>query len=372
MKKIVFILSAIEAVHAIKRIDEFIDNGYEVEVYGFSRESTKNGCLEINSNIRFKINIIGVFSNEVPYYRRLPIIIKGIRKVISEIKNEDILYIFGLDLAMYLSFHPRITYIYEEADLTYTYLKNKILRRIFKKIDRSIILRSLETVLTSDGFYEYHFENEKKKPSNVSIIPNKLNPSVKQLEYNNNKILNINKIRFGFIGGIRFQSIYNFVKVIAEHFPQHEVLLYGVISHTLNDKMISLIDTYPNISYFGRFQNPSDLPDIYNKIDISIGTYDITSDNVKYAEPNKFYESIYFSVPIIVSSETFLSKKVLELGIGAGIDASNQSLIKNFIGNLDINQIDFWKNNINQINKNDCINYNPIFFEKLKSKLRKK
>jgi len=129
-----------------------------------------------------------------------------------------------------------------------------------------------------------------------------------------------------------------------------------------------LIDNYKNISYFGKFQNPDHLPNIYECIDLSIGTYDVTSDNVKYAEPNKLYESIYFRVPIIVSSDTFLNNKVQELGIGVGINALNENSIIEFVNNLNINQIQDWRFNIEQIDEDFCINYNTSFFEKLQNK----
>lgn len=371
MKKIIFILSAIDAVYAIKRVNEFIENGYIVEVYGFNRENEPSKYLEVKYNYKFNINVIGSFTNDVSYIKRLPIIIKGLKKVIKRVSLNDVVYVFGLNLAVFMRFCPNITYIYEEADLTYTYFNNKFVRNIFKKIDRSVILNSLETVLTSDGFIDYLFDNKYNRiPPNISIIPNKLSPEVSNFVVKTSKQLNINKIRFGFVGGIRFISIYNFVKVIAERFPNHEVLLYGIFSHSLKNKFEKLIENNSNIKYMGRFKNPDDLLEIYSNIDISIGTYDVTSDNVKFAEPNKLYESIYFGVPIIVSSGTFLNKKVSQLGIGYGINALHEDSIYSFINAINKEQIDKWGKSINLIDKRGCININTSFFKKINDKLK--
>ena len=38
MKEIVFILSSLNDPHYRKRVEEFMDHGYEVTVYGFKRE----------------------------------------------------------------------------------------------------------------------------------------------------------------------------------------------------------------------------------------------------------------------------------------------------------------------------------------------
>ena len=63
--------------------------------------------------------------------------------------------------------------------------------------------------------------------------------------------------------------------------------------------------------------------------------YDTNSGNVRIAEPNKLYESIFFETPIIVSSNTFLAKRVKQYNAGDDIDASNDSAIIDYVNNLD-------------------------------------
>ncbi len=54
-RKIVFITGALSQPRIIKRINSFIDNGYEVEVYGFDR-----GKYSINKETyKCDINIVG-------------------------------------------------------------------------------------------------------------------------------------------------------------------------------------------------------------------------------------------------------------------------------------------------------------------------
>ena len=53
--------------------------------------------------------------------------------------------------------------------------------------------------------------------------------------------------------------------------------------------------------------------------------------NVKYAEPNKLYETIFFRRPIIVSSGTFLASKVKKLGIGYDADAYSEANVCNLV-----------------------------------------
>lgn len=68
-----------------------------------------------------------------------------------------------------------------------------------------------------------------------------------------------------------------------------------------------------NIFFHGAFKNPIDLPKIYSKIDFIVATYDTTTLNPQYAEPNKIYEAIFFRTPIIVSYNSYLANKVNKL-----------------------------------------------------------
>lgn len=98
-----------------------------------------------------------------------------------------------------------------------------------------------------------------------------------------------------------------------------------------------------------------DLSNIYANVDINVVCYDTTSDNVKIAEPNKLYESIYFETPLVVSSGTFLARQVAKHDIGFNIDASNDNSIINFVNQLNISQLQHASNNMHAINHKDLI-----------------
>ena len=55
MRTICFILSSIQSIHSIKRIDEFVEQGYDVKVFGFNREDSPQTSYD-----RFDIEIIKV------------------------------------------------------------------------------------------------------------------------------------------------------------------------------------------------------------------------------------------------------------------------------------------------------------------------
>lgn len=357
MKKIVFFINSIQQQRCLKRIKEFLENGYEVDVYGFSR-SASLPTLPVD----FEIKVIGYFDNHMSYFRRMLLMYKAIKPIVHKYKrdNDVCFYYFLLDVAIIGFILSKTRYIYEESDLMQTYLKNNFLRFCLDLMDRKIIKNSLKTVMTSDGFALYHFKNN--FPSNICFIPNRINESILNFPYRKH-VVNIDRLRIAFVGGARFKSILNFVNVFLMNFPQHEFHFYGEPIDMKED--FYSLKSFKNVFFHGSFSNPKDLPSIYENIDLLLATYDVDYDNVLYAEPNKLYESIYFECPIIVSKGTYLETKVKSLGIGFSIDARDQNEIISFISSLSLGIIQEKELACARIPKIDAINMNDNFFKSI-------
>ena len=166
---IVFILGNSVNQNGIKRIDEFFSRGYKVSAYGFHRNMKVD-----NKPQNVNMNIVGNFSNDMPYKDRIGIISRGIKQVIKNTSNEKpIYYLIGSDIGLVFSFISIKPFIYEEADLVHTYINNKVIRSVFKYLDKRVIRKSILTVFRSEGFIRYYFRS--KCPNNVTFIANRLN-----------------------------------------------------------------------------------------------------------------------------------------------------------------------------------------------------
>lgn len=358
-KDIVFILGSVSQQRCIKRIEEFISNGYSVHVYGFERDLDNPFISDL-----FKIKIIGTFANKLSYKKRIPILIQGIRKVHKEWVNKSniVFYYFSMDTAC-ISILLRIKqqYIYEESDLRHLYIKNKCIRNLLEYIDLKLIEKSLLSVFTSEGFLEYHYGD--KAPDNTFVIPNKLNIRVLNLKTHKKKKYNNDNIVFGFVGIPRFNSVFTFAELIGELYPQHEFHFFG--KPIEENTQYSDLEKYENIYFHGSFKNPDDLPLIYSSIDFVVALYDANLINVRYAEPNKLYESVFFRVPIIVSDNTFLATKVAEFNIGSILNSNNDKSIIEFINSISQERYLDLISNLETIPRNTAINMNTNFFLKL-------
>lgn len=361
---IIFILNSLEQQRCHKRIREFIAHGYDVKVYAFNRELGVGMCRFDE----YDVEIIGEIDNSRPYYSRVGLMRKAIKKVIHDAKGVNcVYYLFNLDVASvaFLMLQGR-SYVYEESDLTHTYISNKIMRKVMELLDEHIIRKSLMTIMTSGGFVKYHFKDV--CPDNVWVIPNRLNPHVKDMPIIEQQNLDICHLRFGFVGLIRGKALANFVKVLVYRFPQHEMHFFGVTDE-VDQSRIKGFEAYENVYFHGAFTNPIDLPSVYSQIDIVISTYDTSSENVLYAEPNKLYEAMYYETPIVVSSGTYLAERVEKLGIGYAIDAMNDEKVEKFIASLTEESLRDKKNRAALLDKELAINENSEFFARFKQKI---
>ena len=140
--------------------------------------------------------------------------------------------------------------------------------------------------------------------------------------------VNDEHLKFGFVGLIRFRNtIIRFANVIGRNFPQHEFHFYG--DPEREDYITDELKSFPNVFFHGPFKNPVDLESIYSKVDINVLCYDDSDLGVRLAEPNKYYESTFFCVPMVVSNNTYTSQRVIHDGTGFVINAqSDQSIIE--------------------------------------------
>lgn len=342
--KIIFLAGLLSQPRCIKRVTSLCNYGFNCIVYGYKR-----GNYDVNNYPKnIAVNNLGVLKNK-DYGRKLIKIWKDVSEVCDTQKNE-VFYAFGLLFSLILMIKKK-KYIYEISDVLYAYPRFKIAMPIIKWLDKKIILKSELTIMTSGGFYDFfNIHNDK-----ILIIPNKVSENLRR----NIHVLSLNPhngIKFGFVGAVRYETIFRFAEVIGRFFPQHCFHFYGGMSDA-NEKLVkSLVNQYRNIFSHGVFKSPDDLNNIYNSVDVIVACYDVKSLNEQIAEPNKLYESLFFAKPIIVSQNTYLEKRVKDMKCGYAIDASSVISICSFIESIDIAELNKISLFESQTNESEIVN----------------
>jgi len=347
---IIFIAGGLNLPDIIKRIKTFYNSDYEIEVYGFDRENYMN-INSLPDGIK-PINL-GRIEDGKNYIRSFFFHRKKLLPIFANNKKKDVVYFcFGFFPAFWAALYCKKKFIYQVPDLNYLNLSNSLLVNLFRRIDKYIIRKSALTIFSSYGFKNYLFGIGLL--SNILVQPNKMNVFFKDVQRDLESLPQNKGISFGFIGGLRYpNTVFRFAKVVGTYFPMHRFLFYG--DGHFRDEVADIATTYENVHFYGKFKNPEDLMDIYTKIDVVVACYDTSTMNERIAEPNKLYESLFFTKPIIVSENTFLSERVRDLQCGFAIDATVDQNIIHFIKSLTILQINEIKEKIFSINKSEII-----------------
>jgi len=366
IRKVVFVVRTM-VPRVDKRIKEFIANGFDVDVYGFEFDNVK---IDNTRNADYYYNVLATIPNyphQLSYRERLMLFYRKLKEVINRYdKKETLFYFFTINTSFITLLIPKILFINEESDMLFERSKNPLIRKLVIWVNKRIIKRSFITVFTSQGFADFYYGE--KVPSNIVIIPNKVNAACLSLPSVEKKPFNPNHIRFAFTGNARYKSIFNMCRVIAEKYPQHEFHFYGTLNY-FTEEQKKAVSNYSNVVVHGPFCNPDDLPEIYSNIDFVISTYDSAGINVRYAESNKIYEAMFFETPIIVSTNTILEKKVKQYNIGFAVNAMDDQAVSQMIDSINDELYSVFRRNLKGIDKIESVNVNTAFFKELKEKL---
>lgn len=321
--KVVFITGLLSQPRCIKRVKAFLDDGFECHVYGYNR-----GKYDVNKYpVEVHLVELGVLEDGTHYLRKTRQLFRDIRLCVKHYKDEKVVfYAFGFIQALILKLLKK-PYAYEVSDILYAYPRFKRVLPVLKYLDKKLIIKSVATTMTSGGFYNFYG----LKNNNIFIVPNKVSPSLSReaVQPLPNKGAGI---RFGFVGAIRYETVFRFAELIGKYYPNHSFHFWGgTLLKAAGERLNKLQNEYSNVFNHGVFRNPSDLPLIYSELDVVVACYTVQSLNERLAEPNKLYEAIFFCKPIVVSTGIYLSERVEELHCGYCLDATSDEGIKSFI-----------------------------------------
>ena len=243
----------------------------------------------------------------------------------------DLLFIISL---FKKSFNFYIRYSIE--DLNEYQLNKNLLSSIFKLVEKYLLLSVDFLILTSQEFYDRYYINlYQREYIVVENVPNRL------IWQNFNKPnSNIKKFVIAFIGIIRYYkcltALIDASAVLNEQGYELEVRFYG--GGQDYEMLLDYGKNYDFIKFHGPYNYNLEIKEIYSFVDLIYSVYDYDIQNVRLAMPNKFYESIITKIPILVSKNTYLEKRVIEAGIGIGVDYKNKIQMVNILKDAILNR----------------------------------
>lgn len=335
-EQIIVIATNLDQPRIVKRIHEISYKYNKVLVLGFKRNiySVDNyKKLESIDNVDIVVMQKIVNENYIGRVRSYWNVFKRIKKEQSKRKEVGNVYVFGLDFALISFLSGAKLKCFEIADIVWLY-KKSLARRVFRLLEKFLVIKSEKVVFTSQAYYEQYYSYLLSKK--IEIIENKLQHygSLSPIE-----TLCNDKIVIGYIGSFRYEKILLDLIKVVENNTNLNLRLYGDTSNThLKNYLIETSTKSRQVEYYGPFKNPEDLEEIYKSINVNFVAYDNKLANERVAMPNKYYESGFFNVPILCSTDTYVGQRVLEEGMGWVVDPEYVELNR-FFENLTIDKI---------------------------------
>jgi len=209
----------------------------------------------------------------------------------------------------------RRTFRYEVRDLNAVQIERGTLPFLVRNLERLLLRNVDKLILTCDEYYQQYYQ--RIYPRQYEIVENY--PSIASW---NDFIAEKRPGSFviGYVGVIRYLRCLKTLVAAARILREKGLPVVLKFSGGGAIEELKAFAGSPEwIEYTGPFDG-SEITEIYRDVDLSFSVYDPAVKNVRYAMPNKFYESILAGIPILVAKGTFLEKRVLEAGIGTSTD----------------------------------------------------
>jgi len=274
--------------------------------------------------IRMKVSLAGYGLRRCIELVRL---IKTFKKIFAaKMERSFDLYVDSLDL-LFLGLccvrRYEIYYRLEIKDLHSLQLRKGFLSIVLRAVEKRMLQKVSMLVLTSQEYYNIYYKKIYK--NRVEFVENWPDHSVWR---GFTKKPREHTFVIGYIGCVRYmRCVYALVDAVIQ---LREKGLNVVVKFAGGGALKDLREYIGNRSGFeilGPFNYSKDIKDLYADVNLNFAVYDNRVKNVKYAMPNKYYETILAHIPILVAEGTFLERCVLHNQIGNIVIGDNANSI---------------------------------------------
>jgi len=314
-----------------------VDNGYQVTMLAWDR-SGKSKSVEIRDGIRIKR--IHTAASDTTSIKTLPMFIQFAVKVILWGKNKhfDIVHCHNLQLlplGFYLKKKLKVPLVFDSCEPDYFALYPSVLHGAVRAFEKLLIKRS-DAVLVHNAYQVNKYRNMgHPKVSLIGSYPtlemvrqSTLEPQVKKDK---------KKIVFGRIGSIYrdngIEEMLAAFRLLLKRRDNIQLFFAGRVFEAYQEKFMRLIKGMEdNVTVIGAFDS-SDMPDLYRRIDISIMIYkrSLWFHNIT---PTKFFDSLAFGVPVIVSDMGGLKDIIAQYRCGIVVDERDPQAVADAMENM--------------------------------------
>ncbi len=232
------------------------------------------------------------------------------------IRQADILYARNIDM-LALAWLGRLLarshapIVYEALDVYPAFTGRGVKAAILRLLERQLLACSRLLVVSSPYFVDRYFSPVQRYTGEWFLLENKLgseHETVRPLDHIRNQS-DERAWTIGWFGVLRCNRSLEILRAIASRLGNRiAVHIRGVPSEPdgiTRELLESVAAETPNISYFGTYQNPRDLQEIYSAVDFAWAIdFSACGANSDWLIPNRLYEGGLYGVPALARAGT--------------------------------------------------------------------
>jgi len=349
---VLVVLSVLGQPRHAKRIEMLKQTGFDVTAVAFDRNFHRGRLPDC------PVEILGTVY-EARYFQRMILLLRSIFKLRRALRFKDAIYVFGADMALlaWIARGLRSTpIVIEVGDIRDIQLDQGWRGRVFRHLDRFIMKRCAMIVSTTSKFVEEYYRKWLGILTLAVIIENKVEPGlgigIRALPAISSAIPNDSQpIRIGYFGLLGCPWAVETLDQLVRRFPQKfQVVLAGFPWPSADLSRIR--SNTAAVSFLGQYKSPADLPRLYESVDIVWVCYPPIGPNdwnLRWARPNRFYESCFFHKPVISRDGSCDAVDVKKFDLGLVIKAVTVDDAVDALQGITWEMIARWRDNSSQL-----------------------
>jgi succinoglycan biosynthesis protein ExoL len=303
-KELVFFCPDVTDSPTLKRVQQFLDHGYRVTVFGFRRERYNRDYAPAWPYVPLGITSDG------DYGQRLRALLRAIPVVLARrrsFRRATAFYARNIDqlllaLLARLVSGRRIPITYEVLDIPPILMRRGMAANFIRACERFCLRRINMLVLSSPAFHRGYYSAIQKYRGRWFLMENKLYPPIPRTRATvPHNVAGTHKWVVGYFGLIRGDATFELMTRLAERLGDRvEFRFRGVLTTVTQSTFEQTLSRLPNMIYGGSYVPQYELEAMYGDVDFAWALdLEHTDHNSRWLLPNRLYEAGYFGVPCL-------------------------------------------------------------------------
>jgi succinoglycan biosynthesis protein ExoL len=305
-KQLFYFGSEVGDASTLKRIQQFIDHGFDVTVFGFHRTRYNTAYEPAWPYVPLGLTVDG------RYWHRLRALLGALPAILAHrrrLKNASVFYARNLDQLVLALFARLVAFcrapvVYEVLDIPPFLTRRGSGSVLLRWIERLCLRRVKLLVLSSPAFHRQYYEAIQKYRGAWFLLENKLHPSIANV----GRLVEPPRGRergqpwvVGYFGLIRGQGTFDLMARVAERLQGRVRFKFRGALTTVDAKHFhTAVDRLPNMEFGGPYLPHQDLESLYREVDFAWALdLEHTDHNSRWLMPCRFYEAGYFGIPCL-------------------------------------------------------------------------